>query len=187
VRTAKTLLSVQSDDDGVQEVSTAKGGKCGTGHTTATGPLNGKRKDDNLEVAEDVQSERETKKRRNRRDGEEHEQEKWLEEQVQEVPPPVAAKRALRRSGIIGTARAEGEGKSVPFIGLDDVELMDIEEEARAEVETSVIDASLRPPEEGNSRTKQVSSWGADDECASLREQLQQVRFVPHMLFDLLV
>jgi len=179
-------------------VPKGRGGKRSTRGATATGSLNRKRKkDDDPEELEDVQSEYETKKSRNRRDEEENEEGSGLEDQVQEVLPPTATKRTRGGSrkptsrsekgeGVVnGTARGvKGKGKTkaktVPIIDLVDLESLDMEEEdARGEVENlaNVINASLRPPKQGNSRTKQ-DSRGADDECARLREQLQQVRFL---------
>jgi len=193
-KAANAPLSIHSDDDDIQEVPKGKGGKRST--RSATGTLNRKRKkDDDPEEPEDVQSEHETKKSRNRRDGEENEEGSGLEDQIQEVPPPAATKRGrggsrkpTSRSGkgeglVNGTARGvKGKGKTkakVPIIDLIELESLDIEEEdARAEVENlaNVINASLRPPKQGNTRTKQ-DFRGADDECTRLREQLQQVRF----------
>ena len=187
------LLSIHSDDDDMQQVSKVKGGNHGIQGPTATGRSNQKRKQ-----VDDPQSEHETKKRRN----------SGLEEQVEEVLPPAAAKRdhvssrkVTSRSGkgegtINETAGGEGKtkAKTVSVIDLNQVELLDIEEDARAEAENlaSLTNSSRRLPKQGNTQTKQSFSWGRDDECARLHDQLQQVRFLwsncpTCILFDSLV
>ena len=191
-KAANAPLSIHSDDDDIQEVPNVKSGKRVIRGATATGTANRKRKkDDDPEVVEDVQSEHETKKRRSRRVREGNVEESGLEEQVQEVPPPTVAKRTrggsrkpTSRSGkgeatINGTAKVvkgKAKGKTVAVIDLDEIDIE--EEDARTQVENlaNVINASLRPPK--HTRTKQTSQGsdnGVDDECARLREQLQQV------------
>lgn len=199
---AVSALSISSDDGDIQEV-TAKANKRGVRVANPTGTTKrGRRQDNGSDEAEILQSEHETKKKRIRRAQEEIGDESEPEAEIQEVPPLASTKRTrgssrkpasgVGKGAVNGTTRGKGKGKArakaAAPMAVDEIESLEIEEEdARMEVANlaAAINASLTPTKQEKMRTKQASRVAdkvVDDECARLREQLRQVRFLADIL-----
>lgn len=192
---APTAVSISSDDGDIQETK-AKPNKRIVRVANRTGAKRGRKQDNGSEEAEVLQSDHEKKKKRIRRGQEEIGEESESEAEIQEVPPLVQPTKRTRGSskkpvstsakgegmvnggrGTKGKGKGKARAKAAAPVAADEIESLEIEgDDVRMGVENFENDAVLMSTKQAKRQTKQADK-AADDECASLREQLRQVRF----------